>query len=704
MAGAEAALREGEVQIAESRYRTALMQGWMLAGTVEAGEARFAEAKRAFDRASRSTVQPREALHALSLVHLQEGDPAPAINILTKLVARDRTDVGSWRLLAQALAAAGKTGEAVQELEEAHAAVPDDLELQFELASGLLRIEKLERADALFAEVAARRPIPESWVLIGRTYRDAGQYARAGDALRKALAMNPKIARAHYYLGTLAVKEEGVVRLDEAIAEFQAEEKVSPDDALNNLRLGMALVIAQRPTEGLPFLQRVTSRANAPPEAFYYEGRALVALGRPAEAVVSLRASLARYPADPVREDDVINVRNAHYQLGLALRGSGAPADAAAAFAAAERASAKRTDVAREELARYLADTPDPAAVNARPPLESVFPSATLAPAERTALREGATTRMARAYFNLGVMHVQAQRFGRAAEMIEEAAALAPDFPNVQYSLGVAHFNAKAFAKAAPPLERAVAANPGDGATRRMLALASLNAGLYARAAELLKDDPTLWSDPSLQFAYGMALVRSGRADLAEAVFGQLLALHGETPELNVMLGQAQAQQKEYDAAIPYFQKAIAAKPDVAEANGALGYIYMTQGRLDEAAAALRAELAHHPQDLNARHTLATVLDLQGEADQAIAELRTVLRASPTFVNARYLLGKVLLAQGNALEALEHLNAAVALAPEDANIYYQLGKACQRLGKADLAQQHFQTFQALKDKQGGRTP
>jgi len=703
IAAAEAALRDGEVQIAESRYRTALMQGWMLVGNLDAGEARFDAAKMAFDRASRSTVQPREALHALSLVHLQEGDPAPAINVLTKLVARDRKDTASRRLLAQALAAAGQTGEAVQELAEAHAAVPEDLELQFELASGYLRIGKLTDADTLFKGIATARPIPESWVLIGRTYRDAGQYPRARTALKQALALNRKVARAHYYLGTVALLEEGIVRLDEAIGEFETELKIAPDDPITTLRLGMAYVLAQRPADGLPFLERAAKRDPPVADAFHYLGRAQLAVDRPADAVASLERALALSPDVPRTETQFGERRNMHYQLGLALRRVGRPAVAAAEFEKAEQMAGRVADVARQDLAKYLADAPDPAAINARPPLESIFPSATLPPAERATLRQGAVGAMARAYFNLGVMHVQAQRFARAAEMFEEAARLDPAFPNVQYSLGVAHFNAKDYAKAAPPLERAFAATPGDGATRRMLALASLNSEQHARAAELLKDDPNLWSEPSLQFAYGMALVRSGRAELAEAVFGQLLALHGETPELNVMLGQANAQQGDYDAAIASFHKAIAAKPEVADANAALGYIYMKQGRLEEAAAALRAELAHHPGDVNARQTLATVLELQNEPDQAITELRIVLRTAPGFANARYLLGKILLAQGNPEEAVEHLNAAVKLAPEDANIHYQLGQAYRRLGNTELSQQYFQSYQALKDKQGGRT-
>ena len=79
-----------------------------------------------------------------------------------------------------------------------------------------------------------------------------------------------------------------------------------------------------------------------------------------------------------------------------------------------------------------------------------------------------------------------------------------------------------------------------------MLALAWLNTESYAKAAELLQDDPERETDPSLQFAYGMALVKSDRAAEAERVFAQLLRAHGDSAELSVLLGQAHAQQGDF--------------------------------------------------------------------------------------------------------------------------------------------------------------
>ena len=95
------------------------------------------------------------------------------------------------RLLAQALVSNRKLDEAVQVLEEAHTVAPDDIETTFALATGYLRVKKVDAAERLFDQLTRARPIPQTYVLIGRAYRDAAQYQRARTALEHALALDP---------------------------------------------------------------------------------------------------------------------------------------------------------------------------------------------------------------------------------------------------------------------------------------------------------------------------------------------------------------------------------------------------------------------------------------------------------------------------------------------------------------------------------
>jgi Flp pilus assembly protein TadD len=327
-----------------------------------------------------------------------------------------------------------------------------------------------------------------------------------------------------------------------------------------------------------------------------------------------------------------------------------------------------------------------------------------LSAAERRALRRDLATRLGRAYLNLGVLAAHGGNFVRAAALLERAAAETPAFPGVQSALGVAYFNAQQYQHATGPLSRAVAAEPANPDLRRMLALAWLNMEAYDKAAALLKDDPQRDTDPSLQYAYGMSLVRSGHADEAQRIFTQLLAAHAGSAQLNVILGEAQAEQGDYPAAMTLLQQALRLDPNTADANAALGTIYFKQGRFAEAEDALRTELRLHPEALRARQMLATVLDLQDKSADAVPLLRGVLASRPDAHDARYLLGKILLAQGHAAEAVTELVEAVRLAPRDASGHYQLAQAYRQLGNNASADEQLALYRTLKDTQRGRRP
>ena len=258
--------------------------------------------------------------------------------------------------------------------------------------------------------------------------------------------------------------------------------------------------------------------------------------------------------------------------------------------------------------------------------------------------------------------------------MFGEAAAVDPEFPQVQYSLGVAYFNAQQYDKATGPLTRALTRIPRNLAIRRMLGLAWFHAENYDKAAELLETDPARESRSvsPVRVWTGAGTQRSRRCR-RKPIFDRLLTQHGDSAELHVVLGQAHAHQGDYPAAIESLRRALQLKPTVAEANTTLGIIYLKQGRLPEAREALRTELAAHPDDFTRAADPRDGARSGGESRRSAVVLGPLVRARPDYAAARYLLGKILLAKGAAAEAVEQLQAAVRLAPEDANAHYQLG-------------------------------
>ena len=103
MALAEASLRQGELQIAESRYRSATFDAWMIAGGLHVAAGRLPQARDAFRHASQAVAEADAALRSLALVQMQIGELAEAVAVLTRLSARAPKDLQARRLLAQAL-------------------------------------------------------------------------------------------------------------------------------------------------------------------------------------------------------------------------------------------------------------------------------------------------------------------------------------------------------------------------------------------------------------------------------------------------------------------------------------------------------------------------------------------------------------------------------------------------------------------------
>jgi tetratricopeptide (TPR) repeat protein len=306
---------------------------------------------------------------------------------------------------------------------------------------------------------------------------------------------------------------------------------------------------------------------------------------------------------------DEEDLEKLHYQLGLALRKTGDAAEAA-----------KHLAEAREHASRAAAPSSGSASSSRR----EASPLAALSRAEREALAGRVREALVRAYFNLGVLQTQlpgvprgAERFVRAAAFLERAAEMDPDFPQVQSSLGVAYFNARQFDKAAAPLARAVAQPSADPALRRMLSIAYINTRAYDKAAPLLRDDPQRASDPALQTAYGLALLKSGRSADAEKILAAQVAARGETADLLVLLGQSQAEQKKPDQAIASLRRALELDPKAADADATLGGIYLRRGQAGDAARHLEAAARLAPADASLQEQLGQAYQKLGQADLA---------------------------------------------------------------------------------------
>ena len=227
--------------------------------------------------------------------------------------------------------------------------------------------------------------------------------------------MNPRVEHAHYYLGTAAVMEEGVVawRSDRRLparAGDLAGRSGDDDPARDGPRRsapgsGGASAIWRPPRASRrPTAARSSTSAAASSRS-----------GDANDAVVSLRKAVALSANVPTES----RIGNLHYQLAQALRQAGDAAAAIAEFTRAAALAATLPDTRRDTLQHYLptrATRPEPRAAEF---------SLDAGPSRARGRRPAGTPRHRRprpwhaCIMNLGIMQAQAKRFTRAAELMQ---------------------------------------------------------------------------------------------------------------------------------------------------------------------------------------------------------------------------------------------------------------------------------------------
>jgi len=699
---AEQALREQEYQTAESWYHEAMLEGWLLVGGVEVNLGNLDAALTAYERAMRASVTVEGAWLSLAEVHLLRNEPAEAISYIRKLITRRPTDIDLRQLLARAMSVKGDVEQAVQELEEALILDPEREDVRFSVAAGYLELGNLDRAKEYFDRIVQARPIPQTHIIIGRTYRDFKFFDLAREEAQKALEQDPAVPHAHFLLATIDLNELGAEGTDKAFKEFEQEVEIVPDDPASNLFLGSYLVEAREYEKAIPLIEKAVSDKSARFHALRFLGTALLGVNRTPEAIGAFQQALVEAETS---EQDAELVSRVHYSLARSLRMTGDQEGSRKHFALAKKLSQQSAEESRENLAAFLSDEAGQTTKldELTAPIEALL-LASMGQEQQIELKRALTEQLVRAYLNVGILKLKGGFYHRAAVMLEQAAEIDPELELVNRPLGIAYFNAGDYAAAVQPLQVAYEQQPDDADLRRMLAMALFSVERFAEAVELFAKDDLESMDRSTIYSYGVSLRKSGQSEQAEAVFKQMLQRYGDWPELQVLLGQIQADESDFKGALKTLERALALDPAVKGAHGAIGHILMREGELERAETELVAELERSPEDQRARYIYATVLDMSGKPEQVVEELHVLLKKEPRHADGRYLLGKTYLKMGQYAAAAEQLQIAAELSPDDYNIHYQLGQAYQRLGKRDQAKEQFDIFREIKKDETRTAP
>jgi len=120
---------------------------------------------------------------------------------------------------------------------------------------GLLLQGDIKGAEAAFLKVTELDPADtDGWVNVGRARTQEGNMEGAMQVLEKALALDPQLARTHYFL---AVALKALGRYDEAIAHLQHAIHSYPRDRVVLNQLGRVLFLQRRYPEAIVEFKKV---------------------------------------------------------------------------------------------------------------------------------------------------------------------------------------------------------------------------------------------------------------------------------------------------------------------------------------------------------------------------------------------------------------------------------------------------------------
>jgi tetratricopeptide (TPR) repeat protein len=601
-----------------------------------------------------------------------------------------------------------------------------DVESAYSLATCLLALKEKENAALVFQDIINNVGDRGSiHILLGRAYRDAGFMDEAIKEFKRGLAVDPKTAHAHYFIGLIQLIQNEWAPTPPIRQEMMEELKINPRDYLANYVLGVFESNEKQYEDSDAHLKIASEEDPTAPESWLYMGLNAFSRGEQTRAEELLRKAILLTGSEESRSH--YQIRKAYVALGRVLIQTGRREEAAVYMQKARDVQQLGMGESQQNISEvfaskgsgmgavmpYLSKENENLAVSE---VASGDPTAELdASAIERAKLSDEEVKLAAAqekqlriilgsgYNDLGTSEAMQKQYALAFSHFREAEHWDAEIPGLMRNLGIAASKVGDNATAVRVLSKHIEANPNDKPVASLLGMAYYLTGDYAQAAKTIVSlgDASL-KDTGLAYALAASQARIGDLKAAAKVLDTLEQQQLPADTL-LLVGQIWADAGDYLRAAQAFQKVSQQEPMLSKAHFFAGLAFLHAERATDAAAEFEAELRLSPNDPEAEYNLGYTFLLRSQTDKAVPIFESVLASHPDHVNAHYQLGKILLEQDKIKEAIEHLEAAARLGPEKDFVHLQLQAAYRKSSRAQDADRELAVYKKLKARNREKT-
>ena len=654
----------GELEPAADTYKQALnlepnnAQAWANLGSIYAQQQQWQDALQCYQKATQLKPdlagayrniarvwerlnQPEKALKARERAYslepdqvtpqqrLELGDEFSKLGQIEKAIASYQRAVeaspqwaAAYQRLGNALAKAGRDTEAKATLNKAQAYDPQMAESrtqeatppqqgshqQAEDATTYKRLAQSHAENQQWQQVieAANQALSieddaETWHLLGKGLQATKNPQKAGQAYRKAIALQP-MPESYTNLGSLYANHQ---QWQQAIGCYQQALKID----------------SQQPGIWRNFARTLSKVGNANKAAeAWYRAYCLEPTQQSAEEHLQLGDTLAEgnklNEAIGCYQNAIAQHSNwalAHYRLGETLKQAGRPEEATASL--------------RRAIECHETESTPTATRGEATTQQQTFHEESSSPVEsgdertKWLLQQALETDDGDAYVQLTQAYLEQEQVQRAIAAARQGLAIQPDAHAYRW-LGIALQENKQMKEAKDCFQAAISQQPNWADPKVDLGNWHLAQKQWRRAIKYYRQALQLNVDHSNAYR-GLAQAFEGLGRQAKALEHRYHAVaqtnDETTAEECVALARNLAQRKQWEKAITCYRKALDLNAEAMEAQQELGDILAHQGQPQEASKCYRQVLHNHPHAIKTWQALGKMLTQLGEQEEAEA-------------------------------------------------------------------------------------